>query len=104
MVDYLVQRKCRRRRILAEMYILEGNMRCSGAVIYTDSPNITVRITSVFCRFDQKQFWWRDKIGFFRRFSALQMLAEISEMISSDQTRSESVFTGIKPGYAWWRS
>jgi len=28
-------------------------------------------------RFDQKKFWWMDKLGFPRYFSALQMLAEI---------------------------
>ena len=44
---------------------------------YTDAPNIIVTITSYFCRFDQKKFWWMDKLGFLRHFSALQILAEI---------------------------
>ena len=44
---------------------------------YTDVPNIIVKITPVFCRFDQKKFWWMDKLGFLRHFSALQMVAEI---------------------------
>ena len=58
---------------------------------YTDAPNIIVRITSVLTR---KSSGGGTNSGFFGISQHFRSLPRFSEMISSDQTKSESVFTG----------
>ena len=109
-VDYLVQRKCRRHRILAEMYIFRTKyeMFCTtrrDPILPESSRNGQItRMRQIlsseprpfFADLTRKSSGGGTNSGFFGISQHIRSLPRFSEMISSDQTRSESVFTGLE--------
>jgi len=108
-VDYMVQRKCRRHRILAEMYIFrrKHEMFCTtrwDPILPESSRNVRLHGCTKYYRQNHVRFFFADltrkssgggtNSGFFGISQHFRCLSRFSEMISSDQTRSESVFTG----------